>query len=238
MALIKCPECGNNVSNKAKYCIHCGYPDLEDGEIELSDHSPDASQVTSETEPISAKNEAEPPQAGEYEEKFKGRGYEVSPQLSKEEPKQANGPSVKTSSCENCGEEIEEDVVTCSKCGNVNQREKISHGGIGRGAFLLGILLLCSFNFYASPSLTVIGWVLLFGCVLARLYNIGKSGWWSLGIFVPFFNLYILYICLAFPEGYAQTEKLDKAGKIIRWIGIILAITLIALFSIIVLFGS
>lgn len=26
MALIKCPECGNNVSDKAKSCIHCGYP--------------------------------------------------------------------------------------------------------------------------------------------------------------------------------------------------------------------
>lgn len=26
MALIKCPECGNNVSDKAKVCIHCGYP--------------------------------------------------------------------------------------------------------------------------------------------------------------------------------------------------------------------
>ena len=26
MALIKCPECGNNISDKAKACIHCGYP--------------------------------------------------------------------------------------------------------------------------------------------------------------------------------------------------------------------
>lgn len=26
MALIKCPECGNMVSNIAKACIHCGYP--------------------------------------------------------------------------------------------------------------------------------------------------------------------------------------------------------------------
>ncbi len=26
MALIKCPECGKEVSNKAKMCIHCGYP--------------------------------------------------------------------------------------------------------------------------------------------------------------------------------------------------------------------
>lgn len=26
MALIKCPECGKEVSDKAKECIHCGYP--------------------------------------------------------------------------------------------------------------------------------------------------------------------------------------------------------------------
>lgn len=26
MALIKCPECGKDVSNKAPACIHCGYP--------------------------------------------------------------------------------------------------------------------------------------------------------------------------------------------------------------------
>ena len=26
MALIKCSECGKNVSDKAKVCIHCGAP--------------------------------------------------------------------------------------------------------------------------------------------------------------------------------------------------------------------
>lgn len=26
MAIIKCPECGNAVSDKAANCIHCGYP--------------------------------------------------------------------------------------------------------------------------------------------------------------------------------------------------------------------
>lgn len=26
MALIKCPECGNDVSNKAPFCPHCGVP--------------------------------------------------------------------------------------------------------------------------------------------------------------------------------------------------------------------
>lgn len=26
MALIKCPECGKEISDKSKMCIHCGYP--------------------------------------------------------------------------------------------------------------------------------------------------------------------------------------------------------------------
>ena len=26
MALIQCPECGNTISDKAKHCIHCGFP--------------------------------------------------------------------------------------------------------------------------------------------------------------------------------------------------------------------
>lgn len=30
MALIKCPECGREISNKSKQCIHCGYPLEED----------------------------------------------------------------------------------------------------------------------------------------------------------------------------------------------------------------
>ena len=26
MALIKCPECGKEISDKANACVHCGYP--------------------------------------------------------------------------------------------------------------------------------------------------------------------------------------------------------------------
>lgn len=26
MALIRCPECGKEISDQAEYCIHCGYP--------------------------------------------------------------------------------------------------------------------------------------------------------------------------------------------------------------------
>ena len=36
MALIKCPECGKKVSDKANSCIHCGYP-LEEYKKEIFD---------------------------------------------------------------------------------------------------------------------------------------------------------------------------------------------------------
>lgn len=26
MALINCPECGKEISDKARWCVHCGYP--------------------------------------------------------------------------------------------------------------------------------------------------------------------------------------------------------------------
>lgn len=34
MALIKCSECGKEISDKANKCVHCGYP-IDNG-IELS----------------------------------------------------------------------------------------------------------------------------------------------------------------------------------------------------------
>ncbi len=35
--LIKCPECGKEISDKSKQCIHCGYPLEEMGRVEQND---------------------------------------------------------------------------------------------------------------------------------------------------------------------------------------------------------
>lgn len=45
MALIKCPECGKEISDKASACIHCGYPlasenIIKDKEIQSTDTKP------------------------------------------------------------------------------------------------------------------------------------------------------------------------------------------------------
>ena len=42
MALIKCPECGQEISDKAKFCIHCGFP--------LVDEAEEISNVTHKTD--------------------------------------------------------------------------------------------------------------------------------------------------------------------------------------------
>ena len=39
MALIKCPECGKKVSDKANACIHCGYPLDEEEDFHIGRHS-------------------------------------------------------------------------------------------------------------------------------------------------------------------------------------------------------
>lgn len=43
MALIKCPECGKEISNMAKVCIHCGFPLQEDNVCVIGDKTYDLS---------------------------------------------------------------------------------------------------------------------------------------------------------------------------------------------------
>lgn len=40
MALIKCPECGEEISDKCKICVHCGYPIANTNKICIINGSP------------------------------------------------------------------------------------------------------------------------------------------------------------------------------------------------------
>lgn len=48
MALIKCPECGKEISNKAQACIHCGFPLSElkkEGVCKINGHEFDLNEI-------------------------------------------------------------------------------------------------------------------------------------------------------------------------------------------------
>ncbi len=44
---------------------------------------------------------------------------------------------------------------------------------------------------------------------IARFNNLGMSGWWILGLFVPFLNIWLKWRQFACPEGYANHRQLD-----------------------------
>ena len=48
MALIKCPECGKEISDKAPACIHCGFPLIElkkEGTCKINGHEVDMIRI-------------------------------------------------------------------------------------------------------------------------------------------------------------------------------------------------
>lgn len=73
-----------------------------------------------------------------------------------------------------------------------------------------------------AESAGAIGTVLIIAVLIAsmvlvikRLQNLGSSGWWAIGMFVPLLNFWIGIKTMAFPEGYDDHRTLDTAAKII-----------------------
>lgn len=65
-----------------------------------------------------------------------------------------------------------------------------------------------------------------------RLVNLGMSGWWFFGNFVPFLNIWLGYRCFACPGGYAYHKKLDGAGialAILYWLSLLAVVAMIGL---------
>ncbi|MFC1739295.1 DUF805 domain-containing protein [Planctomycetota bacterium] len=122
-------------------------------------------------------------------------------------------------------------------------RKKKNYGGIHRTGYffgMLGVTVIYGILVAAArgePGAALLGQIIVlavsFILLANRLHNIGKSGWMSLLILVPFANLYIWIICSVCPEGYHDTKKLDTAGKIIAGI----FIGLVVLYLVIVIGG-
>ena len=67
---------------------------------------------------------------------------------------------------------------------------------------------------YSALGAGAIYFIVLVGCVLLRLTNIGKSKWWALGFFVPLLNLYVFPMVWAYPPN-AKEKGLDKKAYVI-----------------------
>lgn len=57
--------------------------------------------------------------------------------------------------------------------------------------------------------------LLMIATVVKRFRNLGMSGWWLLGMAVPFLNLWLGYRCFACPGGYTTARKLDGPGMLL-----------------------
>lgn len=74
---------------------------------------------------------------------------------------------------------------------------------------------------------------------IQRFPNLGMSRWWTLGLVVPFLNIWLGYRLFACPAGYEYDRKLDPAGitlAVIYWL-IILIVAVVLIFFIAVLAG-
>jgi len=115
------------------------------------------------------------------------------------------------------------------------------YGGIGRLAyvgysFLAGIvgnvLGAIAAGTEVGPAVVVLAIIASVGLTVfitvQRLKNIGYSGWWSVLLFVPLANIFLGLRCLICPAGYADTKRLDLAGKIITGIAVTVFLLFVA----------
>ena len=81
----------------------------------------------------------------------------------------------------------------------------------------------------------VINFVITILISVKRLKNLGHSGWWVLGLFVPILNIVVSVRMLAAPEGYADHKTLDGPGKVIIGVLIGMFVMVIGMFLLLVL---
>lgn len=109
-----------------------------------------------------------------------------------------------------------------------------SYPGIGRLHYALALIglyiaiaassaILAADSDVTSAIFTVLLCLFVFVGV-QRFRNQGASGWWVLGYLVPFLNVYVSVRAFAYPEGYVAEGRLDRTGKIIATIYLVIVI--------------
>ena len=119
MALIICPECGKEISDKAECCIHCGYPLGEMNE------EPEKEDRYWEVDPeeFSSEKDADGVAGPEAEE--------------------MSGPIF--INCPVCGKQVSSKTYDCPNCGHpINEKPGLSFGMVLL-AVIAGIIILSIF---------------------------------------------------------------------------------------------
>ena len=93
------------------------------------------------------------------------------------------------------------------------------------------VLLFIAYQTAAKPCFGFLMSLLFLFPIAERIRNMGWSPWWCLLSLIPIINLFVGVACLACPEGYAQSRKLDMPGKIVAC-AIALVFVVIAVVSI------
>lgn len=89
-------------------------------------------------------------------------------------------------------------------------------------------------------AIPLLGLVLSIAFVVRRFANLGMSGWWLLGMLVPFLNWWLGYRLFACPPGYAMHRKMDGVGiflAILYWLAIVAMLVLVA-FLVVMFMGA
>ncbi len=85
------------------------------------------------------------------------------------------------------------------------------------------------------PLVILVVPIIVIVITVKRFQNLGMSGWWLLGLLVPFLNWWLNYRLIACPPGYVYTKKLDVWGWILAvlyWLAVVAWIVAFFLFGI------
>jgi uncharacterized membrane protein YhaH (DUF805 family) len=120
--------------------------------------------------------------------------------------------------------------------------------GFGRGLYFILSILLGVVSGFVTPLLApfakgyeqfliaipIAVFIVAIWLAVKRLMNLGMSGWWFLGSFVPLLNFWVSYRICVCPPGYAYHKKLDGIGIFLAslyWLGmIVMILSCVALF--------
>ena len=141
-------------------------------------------------------------------------------------------PNLSNASICECGYDFHRKLVvpssypasgTGGSVGSLRPRER-SYGGIRRLAYVACLVVIGMVVAWVD-SVTRPGLLQLLGLLVAlaaglyllvlRFRNQGATGWWALAALVPLVNFYVCIRALAYPEGYADHRKLDRAAKVV-----------------------